>query len=143
MQKLFLLLGLFSLTAFAYVNPVQGNRDSPDPGVVYDGHNYYAVTTGGWDGHHYPIWQSKDLFTWTQVSFIFMTRPSWAVSDFWAPELHIIGHSYYAYYTARDSTGHLCIGVAFSNSPTGPYIDKGVPLLRNATEGVIDCTIHQ
>ncbi len=46
MKRLFLLVGLLSLTAYAYVNPVQGAKDSPDPGVVYDGHNYYAVTTG-------------------------------------------------------------------------------------------------
>jgi hypothetical protein len=37
----------------------------------------------------------------------------------------------------------LCIGVAYSDKPTGPFIDKGVPLLRNSTEGVIDATIHQ
>lgn len=69
----------------AYVNPVQGSRDSPDPGVVFDGTNFYAVTTEGWDGHHFPIWQSKDMFTWTQVSFVFMGKPSWAIQNFWAP----------------------------------------------------------
>lgn len=47
------------------------------------------------------------------------------------------------YFTARDDTGKLCIGVASSDNPKGPYIDKGVPLLRNATEGVIDATIYQ
>lgn len=79
------ILCVLVLHACAYVNPIQGARDSPDPGVVYDGQFYYAVTTGGWDGHHFPIWQSKDLFTWNQSSFIFMTKPSWAQSDFWAP----------------------------------------------------------
>ena len=47
------------------------------------------------------------------------------------------------YYTARDKTGHLCIGVAHSDRPTGPYIDKGNFLLRNETEGVIDATVFQ
>jgi len=37
----------------------------------------------------------------------------------------------------------LCIGVAYSNNPLGPYIDKGVPLLRNASEGVIDATVYK
>jgi beta-xylosidase len=72
-----------------------------------------------------------------------MGKPEWAVQNFWAPEIHIIGHSYVAYYTARDSSGHLCIGVAYSEHPLGPYIDKGAPLLRNATEGVIDATIQK
>ena len=37
------------------------------------------------------------------------------------------------YYTATDTTNRLCIGVAYSDRPTGPYIDKGAPLLRNGT----------
>lgn len=134
---------LCTMSTLAYINPVQGQRDSPDPGVFFDGNSYYAVTTGGWDGHHFPIWESKDLFTWTQSAFVFPGKPSWAVQDFWAPEMHQIGKTYMIYYTARDETGKLCIGVASSDKPTGPYVDKGVPLLRNATEGVIDCTIHQ
>lgn len=40
-----LLLAILLSGANAYVNPVQGLRDSPDPGVLYDGNNYYAVTT--------------------------------------------------------------------------------------------------
>jgi hypothetical protein len=40
-----LLFGLLLVSTFAYLNPIQGFRDSPDPGVVYDGQNYYAVTT--------------------------------------------------------------------------------------------------
>lgn len=42
--SLLLLLGI----AVAYTNPVQGNRDSPDPGVIYYDGAYYAVTTEGW-----------------------------------------------------------------------------------------------
>ena len=101
------------------------------------------MTTEGWDGHKFPVWQSKDLFNFTQQGWVFLTKPAWAVQNFWAPEMHIIGHSYVVYYTARDSTGQLCIGVAYSDKPTGPFIDKGVPLLRNATEGVIDATIYR
>jgi beta-xylosidase len=84
-QKAFFIGILLVIGCFAYVNPVQGVRDSPDPGVLYDGHNYYAVTTGGWDGHYFPIWQSSNLFNWTQQGFVFMGKPSWATQDFWAP----------------------------------------------------------
>jgi beta-xylosidase len=144
MKNIFLIiLALFTFTAMAYINPIQGVHDSPDPGVLYDGHNFYAVTTEGWDSHYFPIWKSPDLFKWSQQGFVFLTKPSWAVQNFWAPEMHIVGHQYLVYYTARDSTGFLCIGVAYSDSPLGPFIDKGVPLLKNVTEGVIDCTIHQ
>lgn len=78
-------LFLLNWSAKAYMNPVQGFFDSPDPGVVYDGQFYYAATTGGWDGHYFPIWQSKDLFSWEQKGWGFLVRPDWAFRDFWAP----------------------------------------------------------
>ncbi len=48
---------------------------------------------------------------------------SWAVSDFWAPELHVINGVVRVYFVARDTTGLLCVGVATStsSSPLGPY----------------------
>ena len=128
----------------AYANPVQGFRDSPDPGAIFDGHYFYAATTMGWDGHYFPIWRSDDMFSWTQEGWGLLSRPSWTgCCDFWAPEIHIINHSYMLYYTARDPQGFLCIGVAQSDRPTGPYIDKGTALLKNTTEGVIDATVFQ
>ena len=63
---IFGLLLIFFHQAASYTNPVQGYRDSPDPGAIYDGNYYYAATTMGWDGHYFPIWKSSDLFTWSQ-----------------------------------------------------------------------------
>jgi hypothetical protein len=40
-----LLVIILILTTHSYVNPVQGNQDSPDPGVIYNNGAYYAVTT--------------------------------------------------------------------------------------------------
>jgi beta-xylosidase len=117
----------------AYKNPIQSQRDSPDPGVVFNGYTYYAATTEGWDGNHFPIWQSKDLFNFTHVGWILTINPLWATQNFWAPEIHLIGNYSMAYYTARDRTGLLCMGVAYSQYPLGSYVDKGVPLLRNAS----------
>ena len=76
------LLGL----AFTYTNPVQGNSDSPDPGVIYHNHSYYAVTTGGADNHFFRIWKSDTATNFTQVGWIFTSPPSWTkCCDFWAP----------------------------------------------------------
>jgi hypothetical protein len=53
MKNLFvaILLAFCICLSFSYINPVQSQRDSPDPGVIksQDGF-YYAVTTGGWNG---------------------------------------------------------------------------------------------
>lgn len=111
---IFTIICLLSLEVRSYINPVQGVFDSPDPGVVWDGQFYYAATTGERDGHCFPIWQSKDLFSWTLKGYGFLTKPDWTETNFWAPEIHIVNHQYLMYYTAQDKTGRLCIGVATS-----------------------------
>lgn len=50
---------------------------------------------------------------------------------------------YIAYYSARDSNGFMNIGVAFSDRPLGPYMDKGIPLLRIPNKTLIDPNIYQ
>ncbi len=135
------LLALISLS-ISYTNPVQGTQDSPDPGVIYHNGAYYAVTTEGWDNHYFPIWKSSTGVDFTQVGWVFPTPPSWtACCDYWAPEIHVINGKFLAYYTARDQSGKLVIGAAIADNILGPYVDKGSPLVSNASEGVIDATV--
>jgi beta-xylosidase len=132
---------LFALTR-SYINPVQGERDSPDPGVIYNQGFYYAVTTEGWDGHYFPIWKSQDGTNFSQVGWGITTPSSWTICcDFWAPEIHLINDKFLLYYTARDKNHKLSIGAAISNNILGPYSDKGEPLVTNTSEGVIDATV--
>lgn len=135
-----LLLGILS---HCYVNPVQGDRDSPDPGILYYSGAYYAVTTEGWDQHYFPIWRSTTGTNFTQVGWVFNSAPSWTkCCDYWAPELHRIGGMFTVYYTAREaSSGRLCIGVAQSQSILGNYVDGRGPIVRNVSEGLIDATV--
>ena len=141
MKKILMLVILLE-AIFAYTNPVQSTHDSPDPGVIYYQGAYYAVTTGGWDNHAFPIWSSKTGTNFTQVSWGFLTPPSWTVCcDYWAPEIHLINEKFLLYYTARDKTGKLTIGAASASNILGPYTDKGSPLVTNASEGVIDATV--
>jgi hypothetical protein len=54
----------------------------------------------------------------------------------------MVGGKYHVYFTARDTTGRLCIGVAVSNKPQGPYVDPiGKQLLKKPDMGTIDATI--
>ncbi len=81
----FLLVALIT-TGLCYINPVQGDRDSPDPGVLFYNGNYYAVTTEGWDGHYFPIWKSTTGTNFTQFGWVMNTPPGWTkCCDYWAP----------------------------------------------------------
>ncbi|HYF29222.1 MAG TPA: family 43 glycosylhydrolase, partial [Candidatus Paceibacterota bacterium] len=49
----------------------------------------------------------------------------------WAPELHKVGGGYRVYFVARHKdTQELCIGVASSDKPAGPFQAAQAPLLR-------------
>ncbi len=39
---------------------------------------------------------------------------------------------------SNDTTYGMCIGVAFSSSPTGPFVDKGSPLMKGKDFKVLD-----
>ncbi len=122
-----------------YWNPVIPH-DCPDPGVLADNGTYILSCTSGNAADAFPIYTSPDLVTWTQVGHIFPSgqHPSWAASDFWAPEIHLVGGHYVAYFTARDTDGMLSVGAAAATSPTGPFTDIGHPLVHDTAMGHID-----
>jgi arabinan endo-1,5-alpha-L-arabinosidase len=124
-----------------YRNPVIAH-DCPDPGALVDGKRYVLTCTSGNAANAFPLYTSTDLVSWTPQGHIFASgsKPSWAMSDFWAPEIHRVGTHYVAYYTARNTAGHLSIGAASSSSPLGPFTDRGQPLLTDPQMGLIDAT---
>lgn len=122
----------------AWRNPVLGGG-CPDPGVTaVDGDGYYMVCTSS---RGFPIWRSVDLTSWedTGAKIFPDTRPTWAVSHFWAPEIHRVGERFVAYFTARNGPeGRLCIGAASAPEILGPYEDIGGPLACNDDVSLID-----
>jgi hypothetical protein len=123
-----------------YTNPVVP-FDCPDPGVatVGDPPTYYAVCTGG----SFPIRRSYDLVLWedTGAAILPAGKPPWAANGGrnWAPELHAVGGRYVAYYTSVNGANVLSIGAAVADAPTGPFTDRGGPLVEHP-QGVIDAT---
>ena len=82
-----LLLQLIIIAVRSYVNPVQGLYDAPDPGVFRDvDGTYYAVVTGSTGSLKLPIYKSKNLTSWVQVSSALQWAPEWSDdTDYWAP----------------------------------------------------------
>ncbi len=121
----------------AYRNPVFPH-DAPDPSLIRAGDGYfYAYTTQSIysDGVlNLPILRSADLVHWKLVGQVFPKIPRWVVGgpagDMWAPHAVIFDGEYYVYYAGRQyGTGIMAIGVATSDSPTGPFHDLGKPLI--------------
>jgi arabinan endo-1,5-alpha-L-arabinosidase len=107
-----------------------------DPAVLKTEEGYYLVATSNDALDAFPILHSVDLETWTHEGFVFPRgkAPSWTahgkkVGDFWAPEMAKIGDEYWLVYTARQHNNALAIGIAKSDHPTGPWRDRGEPLL--------------
>jgi len=64
-----LLLQLLLIAVTSYINPVQGLYNAPDPGVIRDvDGTFYAAVTGGTGNLKFPIYKSKNMTSWVQVS---------------------------------------------------------------------------
>src|SRR6185437_7353422 len=119
-------------------NPVL-NIDFPDPTVINANGTYYAYATNGMYGgkmNNIQIASSKDLFNWKYEGDALPRKPTWASNTqrFWAPDVlyDSINNQYVMFYSAQnnDTSLNMCIGVAFSKTPGGPFIDSGKPLLE-------------
>ena len=107
-----------------------------DPAVLKTDEGYILTATSNDALDAFPILRSHDLETWTHEGFVFPEgqAPAWTahgtkVGDYWAPEMAKVGDEYWLVYTARQRSNALAIGLARSDSPTGPWRDLGHPLL--------------
>jgi hypothetical protein len=99
---------------------------------------YYVVVTSNDAPDSFPILSSENLVDWNFVGYVFPKgqKPTWAadgegISDYWAPEMHLVGNEYRLYFVARDKDSlELCIGLARSNKPDGPFIADDHPILK-------------
>lgn len=127
-----------------YQNPVVP-FDCPDPGVIDAGegdHDFYVVCTGG----SFPIRRSPDLVQWhdTGAEVLPGGKAPWSANGFrnWAPELHRVGETFVAYFTAVNGADVLSVGAASATEVLGPYTDRGGPMIE-AGVGVIDATFFE
>ena len=121
-----------------------------DPEILYSnktGKYYiYSTTDGipGWGGYKYYVYSSADLKTWKNEGVALdasTDQISWANGNLWAPAAVEVkqkngSYKYYLYFSARpNDNGRKQMGVAVSDSPTGPFVDLGKPLLAKNHPG--------
>ena len=125
--------------ARGFSNPVL-DTDFPDPAVILaaDGFYYAYATQTLRDGKWINIQmaRSPDLVTWEHLGDALPDKPAWAgeTQDFWAPSVIRHDDRYIMYYSATPDVCHEpqrghCLAIATADSPTGPFIDMGMPLL--------------
>ncbi|MFI5894487.1 family 43 glycosylhydrolase [Actinoplanes sp. NPDC051513] len=128
-------------------NPIVQTIYTADPApLVYNG-RVYLYTGHDEDNSTYftmkewRVWSSADMVNWTDHgSPLNLASFSWASANAWAGQTVYRNGKFYWYVpmTVR-ATGQMGIGVAVSNSPTGPFTDAiGRPLVSN---GQIDPTV--
>lgn len=132
----------------------QGNPILPgfhaDPEILYSnktGKYYiYSTTDGkpGWGGYKYYVYSSADLKEWKNEGVALDAKSdqiSWANGNLWAPAAIEVkqkngSYKYYLYFSARpNDNGRKQMGVAVADSPTGPFVDLGHPLLAKNHPG--------
>ena len=108
-------------TTDTFKNPV---ADGADPFVLLDDGVYYLYSTN--DGANgYIVYTSTDLVNWQARGYA-MKKNGAAQGSFWAPEVIREGDTYYMVYTSKER-----IGIADSDSPLGPFIDKSGSLFSD------------
>ena len=130
--------------ATRYTNPVF-DVDFPDPTVMRssDGWYYAYATQTIVDGKmvNIQVARSNDMVNWEHLGDALPVKPAWAnqTQKFWAPHVSQFGDTYYLYYSADPNTlTGLCLAVATSKSPRGPFTDIGQPLKCGASFVNID-----
>lgn len=138
----------------AYSNAIFTNFSLPDPDVIRgdDGYFYLYATEhkrNDPDMKNSPIMRSPDLISWTRVGSLFTdsTHPQITDQDagIWAPSVNKVGNKYVIYYSQLGKNYKHAIGVAVSDSPTGPFTDLG-KLIDSNEQGVeisIDAYLYQ
>ena len=138
-------------------NPIAGFDDQGnvtyggDPAVLVDGDKVYLYTghdmaSAGNGIYVIPEWlcySSDDLITWTYEGVVLKSEDiSWTKDNTSSWAAQVVKHKdpetgkdlYYIYTCSWDQTsqGKQSIGVAVSESPKGPFVDIGKPLVSGA-----------
>ena len=122
-------------------NPLFSHKHTADPAAfVYDDTFYIYAGQDVGDGSYYnmPNWvvfSSKDLETWEEHSVpLSVSDFSWAKGNTaWAAQVIERNGKFYWYISTEHASVHgKSIGVAVSDSPTGPFVDaRGSALITN------------
>jgi len=120
-------------------NPILPEMHADPEVLAAEGRYYiYSTTDGapGWGGYYFTCYSSKDLKQWDYEGIILDVKKDtrWGKGNAWAPAIEHKNGKYYFYFSA-DQGERKAIGVAVSDSPTGPFEDFGRPIVDSRPAG--------
>ena len=137
------LTGLLFFNGAAAENPLFENVFTADPAALVDGDTVWLYTGHDeapnndvfFEMHDWLAFSSTDMKNWTEHGPIMRaTDFEWATGNAWASHMVKKDGRYWFYTTVRhaDTYPGFAVGVAVSDSPTGPFRDaKGAALITN------------
>lgn len=147
-NKFLSLFFLLALTANAR-NPIVQTNYTADPApMVHDGtvylytsHDEDVTVRNFFTMNDWKCYSSKDMVNWTDHGSVLSYKTfDWSRGDAWAGQCIFRNGKFYYYLPVNQKNGGNAIGVAVSDSPTGPFKDAiGKPLLTGF--GYIDPTV--
>ncbi|WP_139822933.1 glycoside hydrolase family 43 protein [Massilibacteroides vaginae] len=135
-NKIILFISIFILSACLSAQGLKKNTPENFTNPLRYGADPFMIKQ---EGKYYTIFSKDNGFTVTESRFLtkfereekVWTPPqnAWNSFNLWAPEIHPINGKWYIYYAASVHNGAPFYaqrtGVLESDSPFGPYIDKG------------------
>jgi arabinoxylan arabinofuranohydrolase len=145
---LLVLSSLFPMLVFSQ-NPIVQTHYTADPApMVHDGrvylytsHDEDETVNGFFTMNDWLCYSSTDMVNWTDHGAVLSYKDfEWSRGDAWAGQCIYRNGKFYYYVPVNQKNGGNAIGVAVSDSPTGPFKDAiGEPLLSGY--GYIDPTV--
>lgn len=134
-----LALGTLSLSA---ANPIITNAYTADPAAMvhgdtvylYTGHDVAPPKVERYQMHDWLCYSSTNMVDWVEhPSPLSVKAFTWAKDDAWASQVIERNGKFYWYVAVEHATIHgKAVGVAVSDSPTGPFVDaRGSALISN------------
>lgn len=130
-------------------NPVVQTNYTADPAPMVYNDTLYLYTGHDEDGstwftmNEWRCYSTKDMVNWTDHGAVLRyTDFEWCRGDAWAGQCVERNGKFYLYVPCNKKGGGMVIGVAVSDSPTGPFVDPiGKPLVDDGW-GDIDPTVY-
>lgn len=123
-------------------NPLFTHKYTADPAAMvykdkvylYTGNDVPPPKREGYVMHDWLVFSSEDMINWTEHPVPLRAKDfAWAKDDAWASQVIEKNGKFYFFATVSHATIHgKSIGVAVSDSPTGPFKDaRGSALITN------------